>query len=95
MGPLRALKRAFKPRGRGHQGACSRQGRAATLPLSEPGQARHGRPQGGRHRVRTPAAQGMDCVVDLGQSAHIYFLIAHIYFLITLRNRLIGATQWL
>ena len=30
----------------------------------------------------------MDCVVDLGQSAHIYFLIS-------LRNRLIVATQWL
>ena len=30
----------------------------------------------------------MDCLVDLGQSAHIYFLIS-------LRNRLIVATQWL
>lgn len=41
------------------------------FPLSGPRPARHGRPQDRRHRVRTPAAQGMVCVVDLGQRPHL------------------------
>jgi NADH:quinone reductase (non-electrogenic) len=51
----------------------------------KPGQARHGRPQGGRHRVGRLRLKGWPAWWIWG--------IAYIYFLISLRNRLIVATQ--
>jgi NADH dehydrogenase len=59
--------------GRSHQGEPRRQARAATVSLSGPRPARHGRPQDSRHRVRAPAAQGMVSVVDLGHRSHLLF----------------------
>ena len=45
---------------------------APPLPLSGPGQARHDRTAGGDHRVRTPAANGLACLVDLGDRPHLF-----------------------
>jgi NADH dehydrogenase len=73
--PLPGIAPVAKQQGglrrRRDQGTSRRQGRAAAVPLPRSRAARHHRPQGGGHRVQTPAPQGMACLVDLGHRPHL------------------------